>query len=87
MNIFAGLKLYGRNPSAAPAIAIIASVGTYCPWIYATYPIQSADIAAIPAASPSSPSIRFTAFVIAISHNTVMMKHATSPNAILPGPK
>ena len=38
--------------------------------------MHMADMAAIPAASPSSPSIRFTALVMATSQITVMMKQA-----------
>ena len=63
MNILAGLKLYGMKPRHAPTSAarITATFGSATN--IATTSIVSELIVDTPTASPSSPSIRLTAFV------------------------
>ena len=65
MKIFAGLKLYGIKPRHAPnsaqrMIAILTSAT-----ISAITISDAVEMADTPTASPSSPSMKLTAFVIA----------------------
>ena len=71
INIFAGLKLNGKKPIAPPASATRRIVDVISFDIYAIKERVMADIAEIPAASPSSPSIKLTVFVIPTIQNTV----------------
>ena len=75
MKIFAGWKFHGRKPRATPATIVDIRAATLA-WSppsgvrkYAKNAI--AAIATIPAARPSSPSTRFTAFISATIHRTV----------------
>ncbi len=83
MKVFAGEKLYGRNPMQPPATAQNAThtgiMPSLIPWIYATYARDSAIMAVLPAASPSRPSMRFTALVMPTIHNTVMRYARPAP--------
>ena len=67
----AGLKLYGRNPSAEPASAIITSAtsGLVC----STEMTKSTrlEIVATPASRPSSPSMKLIAFIMPTYHTSV----------------
>ena len=62
MNIDAGWKLYRRNPAQTPAKAMlmIAASGRFVST--ANTKIVSEEMAVMPAASPSSPSIRLMTF-------------------------
>ena len=65
MNVFAGLKLYGRNPTIAPAravINIIAINGDSFKENIISIEIHAINV--IQDDSPSNPSIKFIAFVI-----------------------
>lgn len=65
IKVLAGLKLYGKNPTSAPANAvtiIIAIIGELFNENIINNDIH--DISAIPVDNPSKPSIRFIAFVI-----------------------
>lgn len=69
INVFAGLKLNGRNPINAPAsavTAIIAIIGE----LFKEKIIKSDihEITPIPEDNPSKPSIRLIAFVIPTIH-------------------
>ena len=63
MKIFAGLKLYRKNPTVAPASA--RDIHAKSVWPSCNVMAQTAIQAMkeIPAAKPSRPSIRFTIFV------------------------
>ena len=71
IKIFAGLKLYGKNPNPAPAraAAIIATL-RFLETIVSDKSVTDA-IDETPTASPSRPSIRLTAFVTPTIHMTV----------------
>src|SRR5208337_417943 len=67
----AGLKLKRRNPSTAPLSAsAISDTRADCVTSETTN-TTSVENSAEPAASPSSPSIRLKALVIASTHSTV----------------
>ncbi len=72
--VFAGLKLNGKNPVNAPASAVISNIAIKGE-SFSENIIRSdkQDIKVIPEESPSSPSIRFIAFVIPTIHPTVRM--------------
>ena len=70
--IVAGLKLNRRNPRMAPAKAIVSSDTGDEPLESATTKTTKVENSAEPAAKPSRPSIRLNAFVIPMTHRTVM---------------
>lgn len=64
INVFAGLKLNGKNPKVAPDkadIRIIAAISA--PFKAKIIRSDTVDIPDIPADRPSKPSIKFIAFV------------------------
>ena len=64
MKILAGLRLYGIKPMHAPASAAIVMAIGMLPVSNATASMVIAAMDETPTASPSRPSIRFTAFVM-----------------------
>jgi hypothetical protein len=79
IKIRAGLKLKNKNPDKLPVKASIITASTRSPQTNANTAITVQAIAQIPAASPSRPSIRFTALVMLIIHRIVNGKE-NSPN-------
>ena len=71
MNILAGLKLYGMNPTHAPTNAAKTIATSDSPSNNANTNIVVAEIVETPLARPSKPSIKFTEFVTATIHKTV----------------
>src|SRR5437773_8428225 len=69
--IVAGLKLKRRKPRMAPANAKVISETSGEPPRSATTNTTKVENSAEPAASPSRPSIRLNAFVIASTHSIV----------------
>ena len=74
INVFAGAKLNGKNPTKAPASAVISSIATIGE-SFNTNMINSeiADITDIPEDKPSNPSIKLIAFVTPTIQITVMI--------------
>ena len=65
MNILAGFKLYGKNPTNAPISDVIKIIETTGDPLNAnTISIETHEIIEIPDDRPSSPSIKLIAFVI-----------------------
>ena len=60
----AGLKLYGRKPSAEPASAIMTSATTGLVCRIEITKMTAAEIVVTPASRPSSPSMKLMAFII-----------------------
>ena len=84
INVFAGEKLNGKNPTNAPLIAvtiIVAIIGE--PFIRNITNNDIHDINDIPDDIPSNPSIRFIAFVTPTIHTTVRIVEKASLNPIL----
>ena len=64
INVLAGLKLYGKNPHKEPHSAVIKIIDINAePLSENTIKREMQEIIAIPVDNPSSPSIRFIAFV------------------------
>ena len=72
--IVAGEKLNRRNPSNAPANVMARMQTKWLPWISETTKTERVTKKAIPAAKPSSPSIRLNELVIATIQNTLRAK-------------
>ena len=74
INVFAGAKLNGKNPTNAPANAVINKIATIGE-SFNTKIINSeiADITEIPEDNPSNPSIKLMAFVTPTIQITVMI--------------
>ena len=65
INVFAGEKLNGKNPTSAPASAVIKTIDTSGePFKTNITNNDTADMTEIPAANPSKPSIRLMQFII-----------------------
>ena len=71
INIFAGLRLYGRKPMQEPASAAVMMATLISATTSAIMSIVKDEMVEMPAASPSRPSIRLTEFVMATIHSTV----------------
>ena len=72
INVFAGVKLNGKNPTKAPAKAVINTIDINDePFNTNITNNDIADITDIPDDNPSSPSIKFIAFVTIIIHAIV----------------
>ena len=72
IKVLAGLKLYGRNPTNAPANAVIKTMDiTGAPLREKIINKDKHEIRVIPEDSPSNPSIKLIALVIPIIHATV----------------
>ncbi len=84
IKIFAGLKLYFRNPSVLPSIIKPSKATVGFPIEIASPENVSKTMEDTPAAKPSKPSIRLIALVIATIHRIVsgMAKYPNS--TILP---
>ena len=71
-NVFAGVKLNGKNPTKAPAKAVINTTDINAEPFNTNITISEiADITAIPEDNPSKPSIKFIAFVTITIHAIV----------------
>ena len=66
MNVFAGLKLNGKNPTIEPANAVINNIAINGDDGFKINIIirEKQEIKVIPDDNPSNPSIKFIAFVI-----------------------
>lgn len=62
MKNFAGGILFHKNPAVAPAILAHNVANISCPFKNAMIPSDKNDMIDNPAASPSSPSVKLTAF-------------------------
>ena len=72
MNVFAGLKLNGKNPTIAPASAVISTIANKGePFKAKTIRRDKHEIKVTPDDNPSNPSIKLIAFVIPIIQHTV----------------
>ena len=91
MKMLAGLKLNGRKPTQMPAVTTASSgptlEGSITPTSSSRQPYRKnepAPIATIPAARPSSPSIRFTALAIPTTHRTVISADMSGGSTVNP---
>ena len=92
MKIFAGWKFHGRKPTHTPAVTAASSAASEASpnglgerVIYRKN--APAAIATIPAARPSSPSTRFTAFTNATTHRIVISTLMSEPSSTkIPSP-
>ena len=75
INVLAGLKLNGKNPTIEPANAVINSIDINGDDGVSKKIIsnETHEISVIPDDSPSNPSIKFIAFVIPTIHPTVII--------------
>lgn len=74
INVFAGLKLNGRNPTIAPAKAVINTIAINGePFNANTIRSDKHEIKVTPDDNPSRPSIKLIAFVIPIIQHTVII--------------
>ena len=87
INVFAGFKLYGKNPTNAPISDVIKIIETTGDPLNAnTISIETHEIIDIPDDNPSNPSIKLIAFVIPTIQpivtivETVCKKFVESPN-------
>lgn len=82
IKVFAGAKLNGKNPTNAPAIAVINKIDISGePFNTNIINKDTADITEIPADSPSNPSIKLIALVTITIHPMVTMIEKTSFNS------
>ena len=73
INVFAGAKLNGKNPTNAPANAVINTIDINGePFNTNIINNDTADITDIPDDNPSNPSIKLIAFVTPIIHPIVI---------------
>lgn len=88
INVFAGLKLNGRNPTILPANAVINTIAINGESFKAnTISNDKQEISVTPEDRPSSPSIRLMAFVIPIIQQTVNIYENTPLITIFPSVK
>src|SRR5882762_6406606 len=71
MKIEAGLKLKTRKPPTAPSMAAVYSASSGLPLASARTNVVPSAMVATPAASPSSPSIKFIAFITPATQSMV----------------
>ena len=85
INVLAGLKLNGKNPTIAPPKAVISKIAISGELLSVNI-INSEihEISVIPEDNPSKPSIKLIAFVIPIIQQTVNMYENHSLNNISP---
>ena len=82
INVFAGLKLNGKNPKIAPANAVVKIIANNGEPLSANIIInETHDTRDIPEDNPSSPSIKFIALVTPIIQHTVIIYEKTSFNS------
>ena len=83
INVFAGLKLNGKNPVNAPANAVIRSIAIIGASLSENIINKDKqDIKEIPDDNPSNPSIKLIAFVIPTIQATVNIDEKASLNPI-----
>ena len=77
-NVFAGLKLNGKNPNIAPANAVIKIIANNGELFIVNINIKDThDTKDIPDDNPSNPSIKFIAFVTpTIQHTVIIYENA-----------
>jgi hypothetical protein len=79
INVFAGVKLNGKNPTKAPAKAVTNTIEINGePFKTNITNNEIADITEIPDDKPSNPSIRFIAFVTPTIQTTVITHETIS---------
>ncbi len=78
MKMRAGFQLWNKKPNTAPPVAAERSATFHAPPMHATMKLVSAAKSTTPAASPSSPSMRLTAFITPTNHKMVTGKPSTS---------
>src|SRR5580698_11120605 len=78
----AGLKLYGKKPSAEPAKAMTTSATTGFPCNTEIAKMKMLEIAATPDSNPSSPSIKLIAFIMPTYHSSVTGMPTHNGNSI-----
>lgn len=85
IKVFAGAKLNGKNPTNAPAIAVINKIDISGePFNTNIINKDTDDITEIPADSPSNPSIRLMAFVTPTIHPIVkIMENASLSSGVV----
>ena len=82
INVLAGAKLNGKNPTNAPANAVINNIDTKGePFNTNIINNEIAEITDIPEDSPSNPSIKFIALVTPIIQPTVKIIENASLNS------
>ena len=82
INVFAGAKLNGKNPTNAPANAVINKIEISGePFKTNIINNDTADMTEIPADSPSKPSIKLMAFVTPTIHPIVKIIENASFNS------
>lgn len=82
INVFAGAKLNGKNPTKAPANAVINKIDTNGdPFNTNIINREIADIIEIPEDNPSNPSIKLIAFVTPTIHPIVRIMENISLNS------
>ena len=85
INVFAGLKLNGKNPTSAPANAVIKTIAINGePFNANTINRDKQEIKVTPEDSPSKPSIKLIAFVIPTIQQTVIIYENIPLITILP---
>lgn len=84
IKVFAGAKLNGKNPTNAPAIAVINKIDISGePFNTNIINKDTADITEIPADNPSSPSIKLMALVTPTIHPIVkIMENASLSSGV-----
>lgn len=84
IKVFAGLKLYGKNPNIAPASAVINTIAIIGePFKVNIINKEIHEINVIPEDNPSNPSIKLMAFVIPTIQKTVIIYDKVLFNPIL----
>ena len=84
INVFAGLKLKGKNPTIAPPSAVINKTAISGEWFSVNIiNNDKQEIKVIPDDKPSSPSIKLIALVIPTIHPTVRIYENQSLSQIL----
>ena len=71
INTFAGWALKTRKPRTAPTMATEKMATSYCDWFQANTANAPKAMAAVPETSPSSPSVKLTAFEKPTSQKTI----------------
>jgi len=87
MKTLAGLKLRNRKPMRLPSMASMNTATTGCPTEKAKAASTAQVIREMPAAKPSSPSMRFTALVIPTIQSMVMGQASGPRGSASPSPK
>ena len=84
IKVFAGLKLYGKNPHKAPPKAVIKTIDINGePFNAKIISKDIQEIIEIPVDNPSKPSIKFNALVIPTIQITVIITLNTSQKSLI----